>query len=63
MPIKADEGDTVAVDLTIERNGMADRHASGIAVVRITKPNGPDCGPQCRFAHGRLVGNRIEPLN
>jgi len=63
LPIEADVGEVVAVDLTVERDGKSVLNATGAAVVRVTQPNGPDCEPKCRLAQGHLVGTRIEPLS
>jgi hypothetical protein len=62
MPIEADEGETVRLDLKVEHRGRSFLEAGGTAVVRMVEPNGPDCTPQCPLAQGKLVGGQIQPL-
>jgi hypothetical protein len=62
MPIEADAGESVRVDLKVERRGRSFLDVDGTAVVRMVEPNGPDCDPQCLVAEGKLVGDQIQPL-
>jgi hypothetical protein len=58
-----DNRDEVSVTFTVrDADGRVLLDAEGTGRVRVNRPNGDDCPPECRFVRVRLADGRLVPV-
>jgi hypothetical protein len=59
-----EDRDEVTVTFTVlDEDGRVLLDAEGTGRVQVSRPNGDDCPPECRFVRVRLAGGRLVPVD